>query len=71
MKGKLITKTYMSQNKLRFFLTERACTAYRALLTQLRARPVHDSDYECILSQPAKRALTKCGCSWQVFGNFF
>ena len=54
VKGKLITKTYTSQNKLQFFFsTERACTTYRALLGQLRARPVHDFDRARILFQPA------------------
>ena len=47
--GKLITKAYMSQNKLQFFL---AYTTYRALLRQLRARTVYDSNRARILFQP-------------------
>ena len=42
----------MSQNKIQFFLNEGACTTYRALLRQLRARTVHDSDRAHILFQP-------------------
>ena len=54
MKSKLITKTYMSQNKLRFFFKLKE----RALLRQLHAWPVHDSDRARILFQSVLYSYT-------------
>ena len=51
MKDKLITKTYMSQNKLRFFLNWKSM---HNLSCTVKAQSMHDSDRACILFQPVK-----------------
>ena len=58
----------MSQKKLRFsFKTERACTTYRALLRQLRAQPLHDSDRARILFQPGlKLIMSRSFCHYEI-----